>query len=44
MYYSNLSTPDKPFDYPYPVYEDGAKLIEKLMSRKEELDKGEGEE
>ena len=32
IYYSNLSTPDKPFDYPYPVYEDGAKLIEKLMS------------
>ena len=32
MYYSNLSAPDKPFDYPYPVYEDGAKLIEKLMS------------
>jgi len=32
MYYSNLSTSDKPFDYPYPVYEDGAKLIEKLMS------------
>ena len=32
MYYSNLSTPDKPFDYPYPVYEDGTKLIEKLMS------------
>ena len=44
IYYSNLSTPDKPFDYPYPVYEDGAKLVEKLMSRKEELDKGEGEE
>jgi hypothetical protein len=32
IYYSNLSTPDKPFDYPYSVYEDGAKLVEKLMS------------